>query len=434
MDDRTPTEGDTPADLARRVAELEITVARLTAALETRSAPHDSALADLLAGLGQREPVGAADPVAKGATAAPTPRSDTRSLDDAETDPNCDDAEATSRMLTRAGAVAAGAVLGGAAATVATASPAAAATGSFDTSNSTPAVTATSTGTGAAVQATNSAGGTAVVAESTGADVAVDILSTETQENGTALRVEARGETSGGLRVEGGKYGVWASAFEASDSVGVVAAGEDGLVSFARGYGAVLVADRAALLLDNQIGTSGAIPAPPSTTFTRSGGEVVFDGDYTLWLCVADGTPGTWRRLAGPSTAGALTVLPSPVRVYDSRPGQPPFVAPQTRLAAGTPRTGLALTTASSGIPTDATAAIVTTTVANTGGGSPTIPGFLTLYANGVPTPNASTLNWTTAGAVVATTTTVALGPNATIAALANYTTDLIIDAIAYYR
>ncbi len=127
-------------------------------------------------------------------------------------------------------------------------------------------------------------------------------------------------------------------------------------------------------------------------------------------------------------------MLPSPVRVYDSRPGQPPFVAPQTKLPANTPRTGIALTAASSGIPTDATAAILTATVANTGGGSPTIPGFLTLYATGVPTPTASTLNWTTPGAVIATTTTVALGPAATITALANYTTDLIIDAIAYYR
>ena len=133
-------------------------------------------------------------------------------------------------------------------------------------------------------------------------------------------------------------------------------------------------------------------------------------------------------------TTGALTVLPSPVRVYDSRPGQPPFVAPQTKLPANTPRTGITLTAASSGIPTDATAAIVTATIANTGGGSPAIPGFLTLYASGIPTPTTSTLNWTTPNAVIATTTTVALGPNATIAANANYATDLIIDAIAYYR
>ena len=47
----------------------------------------------------------------------------------------------------------------------------------------------------------------------------------------------------------------------------------------------------------------------------------------------AQGTPGTLRILAGPNTAGSLHVLASTVRIYDSRPNNPPFVGIKTPLA-----------------------------------------------------------------------------------------------------
>ncbi len=37
-----------------------------------------------------------------------------------------------------------------------------------------------------------------------------------------------------------------------------------------------------------------------------------------LWMCVAAGTPGTWKKITGPAAAGAFHAI-SPARVYDSR-------------------------------------------------------------------------------------------------------------------
>jgi hypothetical protein len=178
-----------------------------------------------------------------------------------------------------------------------------------------------------------------------------------------------------------------------------------------------------------------AMAPPVSRDDAHEAGEIYFDDEQTFWVCVADGTPGTWVRLAGPATAGAFTVLPSPVRVYDSRPGATPTdVGPKTKLTAFQPRQGVALTTNTSGVPTDATAATISVTVANTAGGSPTNPGYLTVYPSDTAWPGTSNLNWTTPDAITAVTTTVGLGPDATIAAYASHACDLIIDVIGYHR
>jgi hypothetical protein len=44
--------------------------------------------------------------------------------------------------------------------------------------------------------------------------------------------------------------------------------------------------------------------------FVTTGGET--------WLCVQSSTPGTWRLLASPASAGGYVAI-TPVRVYDSR-------------------------------------------------------------------------------------------------------------------
>jgi hypothetical protein len=176
--------------------------------------------------------------------------------------------------------------------------------------------------------------------------------------------------------------------------------------------------------------------APPRTRADdHIAGEIYFDDDQSLWLCTAPGTPGTWVRITGTGSAGALQVLPSPVRVYDTRPGAPPTtVGPKTPLATGVPRGDIALGTNGSTVPTDATAAIISVTVTNTTGGSPSGPAYLGLYANGASYTGTSNINWTSPGSTIAVTTTTALGAGATIAAFASHPTDLIIDVIAYHR
>ena len=72
-----------------------------------------------------------------------------------------------------------------------------------------------------------------------------------------------------------------------------------------------------------------------------------------------DAGQGRWRKIAGPGTAGQLHVLPTPVRVYDSRPGE----APRRRRAEGTAGRQHAADDRhhgnASGVPATATAVLV---------------------------------------------------------------------------
>ena len=58
--------------------------------------------------------------------------------------------------------------------------------------------------------------------------------------------------------------------------------------------------------------------APITLTNAHAVGELYEDATGELWLCTAAGSPGTWRQIAGPTTAGAFHAI-SPRRVYDSR-------------------------------------------------------------------------------------------------------------------
>jgi hypothetical protein len=156
-------------------------------------------------------------------------------------------------------------------------------------------------------------------------------------------------------------------------------------------------------------------------------GELVEDTSGDLWLCVVAGNPGTWRKLGGPATAGQLHLLTAPVRVYDSRPGNPPLtVLPKTPLVSNTART-VDATGDSSGVPTAATGVLINIRVTQG-----VAAGFLTAWPQGT-WPGTSSINWS-AGQTIATTTVTACGPLATFLVLANSATDLLVDVIGYYQ
>ena len=69
------------------------------------------------------------------------------------------------------------------------------------------------------------------------------------------------------------------------------------------GIGVQASGSRAAL----QLLPSGAAPRSRGDAHTR--GEVVHDTNGDVWVCVSAGSPGTWRKLAGPSASGAFHVL-----------------------------------------------------------------------------------------------------------------------------
>jgi hypothetical protein len=123
-------------------------------------------------------------------------------------------------------------------------------------------------------------------------------------------------------------------------------------------------------------------------------------------------------------------VLPTPVRAFDSRQ---PNTQGQGALTAGS-TTVVDLTTDPTGaigaIPPDATAAIVTVTITETGGA-----GFLSVYSNALATaPATSTINWTQSGQDVAVTTTVKIDATdkVKITVGPNGTTDVILDVVGY--
>ena len=122
-------------------------------------------------------------------------------------------------------------------------------------------------------------------------------------------------------------------------------------------------------------------------------------------------------------------MLPTPVRVYDTRTGSG-LPGAGTGPITGT-RHDIDLTANSSGLPTDATAALVTLTATNTVA-NPNAYGQI--YANALTTPpTTSVINWTTANDLVATTTTTAL-TNGQVAVTMAPAANILIDLLGYYR
>ncbi|MDO8364304.1 MAG: hypothetical protein Q7V88_15540 [Actinomycetota bacterium] len=173
--------------------------------------------------------------------------------------------------------------------------------------------------------------------------------------------------------------------------------------------------------------------APTTDMRYHSYGDVVAQtgaNTATLWFCVGSGTPGTWRRLGGSATAGAVSLLPAPVRVYDSRPGQPPLLGDKTLLAAGVDRV-VNCTLNSSGVPTDAAGVLLNVTAVNQSGA-----GNLSVRANGVGFSGTSNLNWTAAAQTIANAVTSACGAGATIAVRLSgaVSSNVIVDVVGYFR
>ena len=164
------------------------------------------------------------------------------------------------------------------------------------------------------------------------------------------------------------------------------------------------------------------------TTGTWTQGAVLPDTSGNVWVCVASGAPGTWRKLAGPSTSGSLQLLAAPKRVYDSRPGNAPDVAPKTPLSGST-RT-IDCKQNSSGVPAGATGLVLNVTAL-----SLSANGYLSVSPGASGFSGTSTLNWTSTGAVVANGVTVGAGAGATIDITigGGGNADFIVDVMGFY-
>lgn len=333
-------------------------------------------------------------------------------------------------LLKHGALLAAGAVAGSAVAVVSQAAPAAAANGdSVELGSSGNSATQA---TGIEVGATGVAYGFGVTDNGLGAVPFGSEGAIFGHAKGQAWTNGVSGYSSGsatgvyGLSVSG--TAVVASALGA-DAYAVLAEaqGTDGIAVVASGtqlgsYGVEAHGQRAALFL----------PAPDSQppmqrTDAHHAWEIDGDSTGTMWLSVVDGTPGTWVRLGAPGTAGALSVLPASVRVYDSRSGQAPTsVGPKTPLVGGTAR-AVDMTVNSSGVPAGANAVLINLTAVPRSGS-----GFLAVFKAGIAFPGTSTLNWSATGNPIANAAVVAVGAGK-INLLANASTDVIVDVVGYY-
>ena len=153
----------------------------------------------------------------------------------------------------------------------------------------------------------------------------------------------------------------------------------------------------------------GAVGAP--TAGAHEIGEVFLDAEAGVYVCVASGTPGSWRAIGstgpGGTSAGGYILLDAPTRGFDSRDGRSP-VDPAAGAkgpfpSGGAPRV-IDLSVAG-GLPREAVGALINVTLTET-----VNTGFVTVYSASVRNrPNASTVNWSTSNENIANTTVTAV-------------------------
>ncbi|MEO8265259.1 MAG: hypothetical protein ABI706_07065 [Ilumatobacteraceae bacterium] len=201
------------------------------------------------------------------------------------------------------------------------------------------------------------------------------------------------------------------TGFTASNDVGVTAFGSPTGISSDGASGNALF--------------PGSGPAPTSNFGLV--GMLYVDAAGDWWASTADGAQGLWRKLAGPSTAGQLHILPAPIRVYDSRLGEAPAaVGPKAPSVSNAVRI-IDTTGNGSNVPVDANAVLINLTVTG-----PQTAGFASAWATGA-FPGTSSINFA-AGQSIAGTTVVGCGPSATIQILSNTVTDFLVDVIGFYQ
>ena len=141
-------------------------------------------------------------------------------------------------------------------------------------------------------------------------------------------------------------------------------------------------------------------------TFPTAGnwalGDVVNDTSGNVWLCVQGGSPGRWRLIGGPQSAGAYVPL-TPTRVFDSRRSTPDngriLTSAEPRvIGVGFARyldTGAPISRL---LPDGTRAIAANVTITDTSSAR----GFVALTPGDAADYQASAINWSSAGATIA--------------------------------
>ena len=299
--------------------------------------------------------------------------------------------------LRAAGVLAAGAVAGGVG-LVAAATPAAAATGTFN--GGSPAVTAD----GGAGSGSVGVRGVGVFSGVWGSsDSGVGVLGQ------TTAQIAIYGQSDGVTSNSAGVYG------QSMSGRGLVGFGDVGVLAQSLNVGVSIDAEQTTLRFSN------AATSPLTSGGTYQARDIVVDSAGVIWFCVAGGTPGTWRMLSGPSTAGAFTPL-TPGRAYDSRRAT-------ISVANSYDTSGTLVTT--NFVPSGATAVFANVTVVETTG-----DGWLAVNPGGTTTVSASSINWSASGQMLANGISLKLNGTRQITVVNESpgSTQFIVDILGYYR
>jgi hypothetical protein len=239
--------------------------------------------------------------------------------------------------------------------------------------------------------------------------------------DGTGVLGAGPGASGTGVAGIGGLIGVDARTGEGSGTVSVRASHAE------RG---IVVSDATVFALSVRPRSTGGTGPAPGAALT---GDWYFDEAGEVWYCVAAGTPGTFRRLTGTSTAGAF-VATDPRRVHDSRLAGGPLAHGQSSVVsvanAINPWTGTV--TVPDFVPPGATAIAYNLTVTNTVGS-----GYVQIAPGDAGGVTASSINWTASGQTIANGLVVRLDAARRIKlfeAGPGSSTDVIVDVVGYYR
>ena len=219
--------------------------------------------------------------------------------------------------------------------------------------------------------------------------------------------------------------GVWGRCSPGVGVRGITSTGTAGFFQAGDGLGVRISSDDVHLRLEPATGR----PAPTADASSHLKGELVCDDNGSLWYCIATGTPGTWRRLVGTSTAGAFHLLKVPVRIYDSRAGSQPAVGLKTKLAANEIRT-LDCKANASAVPSGATGVVLTCLLVDTSAGN----GNFTVWANGQAKPSANTMVFGGSAGRFAATAISSVDSAAKVHVASSVATNLVVDVVGFYR
>jgi hypothetical protein len=251
----------------------------------------------------------------------------------------------------------------------------------------------------------------------------------------TAIGIRGDGRESGtgidgyggtGVTGTGGTTGVLGAGPTGVRGTGT-ALGVAGVASAAGGIGLAGTGARAALSI-----TSGTGSQPPNRTDAHTAGEIDIDANGTTWLCVADGTPGTWRKLGGTNTSGTLHAI-DPVRAFDSRwaGGSRLSNALSKVVSVADGHDAAGVINAANAVPSGATAVSYVLTVTNTIGS-----GYLSATPGGSTSSTSSSINWFGDNQNIANGLIVAIDANRQIKIFSGGggSTDYVVDITGYFR